>query len=94
MKNIILILFATFLLGFSSCKKDAETYCYECTEYRVTLQMGVIVDEVENGTETYCGVQENQVYMFEHELLLYYDSFTSIYSIKTCNKTEDVVQQN
>jgi hypothetical protein len=94
MKNAILILFTAFLLGLSSCKKDAETYCYECTEYRVTVQAGIVVGEEEIETATYCGVQENQEYMFEHELLLYYDSFTSIYSIKTCNKTEAGIPQN
>lgn len=94
MKKILLLLSSVLLIVLSSCKKDAETFCYECTEYRVTVQSGILVDEEEIGTETYCGVQENQEYMFEHEILLYYDSFTSIYSIKSCNKTDDPIQQN
>lgn len=94
MKNTILVLFAVIFIGLSSCKKDPETYCYACAEYEVTIQAGVIVDEIEIETTTYCGVQENQVYMFEHQLLLYRDSFTSIYSVKTCSKTEDAIPQN
>lgn len=94
MKNTILILFAFLFAGLSSCQKEKETYCYECTEYEVTVEAGIVVNEEEIETITYCGVQENQVYMFEHELLLYRDSFTSVYNIKTCSKTEDGIPQN
>ena len=89
MKKLIFAGLIVLMIGVYGCKKDEQTYCYECAEYKVLVQSGVVTDNEKLETITYCGVQENQVYMFEHELLIYSDSFTSIYNIKTCNKKED-----
>jgi hypothetical protein len=76
------------LLSATACKKDSQTYCFECTEYEVVEQMNVVIDATEIQSNIFCGLKESEIRNFEHNMLVYQDSFSSIYRVQTCEKTD------
>jgi hypothetical protein len=76
------------LLSLNSCNKDDQTYCFDCTEYEMVYRNNILTESKAIQTNTFCGLKKSEIGNFEHNYLIYQDSFIEMYSIQICEKTD------
>ena len=86
MKNTILITIAALLIGLSSCQKEEETFCYECTTSAVYLFYNGLSDVDYVSTHTKCGVKESEKTSLEYERFIMSDQAGELYEVRICRK--------
>ena len=81
MKNTILILMIA-LFGLSSCKKEPETFCWECIEaYAEESYDGTIIVDVID-YDVRCGLTNDEANNLEYEIWIN----ENLLKVKSCEK--------
>jgi hypothetical protein len=82
----LLIIAVLAIVTFSSCKKEEETFCYECTTSAVYLFYNGMTDVDYVSTHTECGVKESEYSSLEYERFIMSDHTGELYEVRTCRK--------